>query len=190
MDNNNNNINTNTGTERELDRTNQTVSAKLQRIVVSNESLAALKAIIDKVNDGSVKSKGTRESSSIDTGSSASTFLIQQLAETVVLGNGGVRKEKTTIGKTMKIVDEYPAPVESRSRRKDKYSGAPIVKVRTEYCPEGRKTVMDEVRPDGSRVVTTLIDPLTIDEQLDCWNRNLAIAIDWCRPDRSPGLRR
>jgi Fe-S cluster assembly ATPase SufC len=53
MDNNiNNNINTNTGTEREEDRTNQTVSAKLQRIVVSNESLVALKAIIDKVNDG------------------------------------------------------------------------------------------------------------------------------------------
>jgi Fe-S cluster assembly ATPase SufC len=53
MDNNiNNNINTNTGTEKEEDRTNQTVSAKLQRIVVSNESLVALKAIIDKVNDG------------------------------------------------------------------------------------------------------------------------------------------
>lgn len=52
MDNNINNINTNTGTEREEDRTNQTVSAKLQRIVVSNESLVALKAIIDKVNDG------------------------------------------------------------------------------------------------------------------------------------------
>ena len=53
MENNiNNNINTNTGTEREEDRTNQTVSAKLQRIVVSNESLVALKAIIDKVNDG------------------------------------------------------------------------------------------------------------------------------------------
>lgn len=53
MDNNiNNNINTNTGKEREEDRTNQTVSAKLQRIVVSNESLVALKAIIDKVNDG------------------------------------------------------------------------------------------------------------------------------------------
>ncbi len=48
----NNNINTNTGTEREEDRTNQTVSAKLQRIVVSNESLSALKVIIDKVNDG------------------------------------------------------------------------------------------------------------------------------------------
>jgi len=47
-----NNINTNTGTEREEDRTNQTVSAKLQRIVVSNESLVALKTIIDKVNDG------------------------------------------------------------------------------------------------------------------------------------------
>lgn len=48
----NNNINTNTGTEKEEDRTNQTVSAKLQRIVVSNESLSALKVIIDKVNDG------------------------------------------------------------------------------------------------------------------------------------------
>lgn len=52
MDNINNNINTNTGTEKEEDRTNQTVSAKLQRIVVSNESLSALKVIIDKVNDG------------------------------------------------------------------------------------------------------------------------------------------
>lgn len=48
----NNNTNTNTGTEKEEDRTNQTVSAKLQRIVVSNESLAALKIIVDKVNDG------------------------------------------------------------------------------------------------------------------------------------------
>ncbi|MBX3041571.1 MAG: hypothetical protein KF789_12765 [Bdellovibrionaceae bacterium] len=48
----NNNINTNTGMEKEEDRTNQTVSARLQRIVVSNESLAALKLIIDKVNDG------------------------------------------------------------------------------------------------------------------------------------------
>lgn len=54
MDNNNinTNTNTNTGTEKEEDRTNQTVSAKLQRIVVSNESLSALKVIIDKVNDG------------------------------------------------------------------------------------------------------------------------------------------
>ena len=50
--NSNNNINTNTGTEREEVGTNQVVSAKLQRIVVSNESLAALKIIIDKVNDG------------------------------------------------------------------------------------------------------------------------------------------
>lgn len=49
---NSNNINTNTGTEREEDRANQSVSRKLQRIVVSNESLAALKTIIDRVNDG------------------------------------------------------------------------------------------------------------------------------------------
>lgn len=48
----NNNINTNTGTEREDDRSNHTGSIKLQRVVVSNESLGALKAIMDKVNDG------------------------------------------------------------------------------------------------------------------------------------------
>jgi len=48
----NNNINKNTGTESEEDRINQSGSIKLQRIVVSNESLGALKAIMDKVNDG------------------------------------------------------------------------------------------------------------------------------------------
>lgn len=118
----------------------------------------------------SVKSNASSESlgdqSSQTGGSSACTFLVEQLAQSVILGKGGVRKEKTTFGKTMKIVDEYPAPAESKSKGKEKKAGAPIVKVRTEYCPQGRKTVMDELRPDGSRVVTTLIDPLTIDEEL------------------------
>lgn len=42
----------NTNTEREEVSANQGVGSKVQRIVVSNESWAALKAIIDKVNDG------------------------------------------------------------------------------------------------------------------------------------------
>lgn len=50
MENNNKEINTNT--EREEVSANQGVGTKVQRIVVSNESWAALKAIIDKVNDG------------------------------------------------------------------------------------------------------------------------------------------
>ena len=50
MENKNKEINTNT--EREEVSANQGVGSKVQRIVVSNESWAALKAIIDKVNDG------------------------------------------------------------------------------------------------------------------------------------------
>ena len=50
MENKNKEINTNT--EREEVSANQGVGTKVQRIVVSNESWAALKAIIDKVNDG------------------------------------------------------------------------------------------------------------------------------------------
>ncbi len=50
MENNNKEINTNT--EREEGSSNQGVGMKVQRIVVSNESWAALKVIIDKVNDG------------------------------------------------------------------------------------------------------------------------------------------
>ena len=50
MENKNKEINTNT--EREEVSANQGVGTRVQRIVVSNESWAALKAIIDKVNDG------------------------------------------------------------------------------------------------------------------------------------------
>lgn len=50
MENKNKEINTNT--EREEVSANQGVGSKVQRIVVSNESWAALKSIIDKVNDG------------------------------------------------------------------------------------------------------------------------------------------
>ena len=50
MENKNKEINTNT--EREEVSANQGVGTKVQRIVGSNESWAALKAIIDKVNDG------------------------------------------------------------------------------------------------------------------------------------------
>ena len=50
MENKNREINTNA--KREEVSANQGVGTKVQRIVVSNESWAALKAIIDKVNDG------------------------------------------------------------------------------------------------------------------------------------------
>ena len=54
MENKNKEIKEGSGTETENqeDSANQTGSAKVQRIVVSNESWVALKAITDKVNDG------------------------------------------------------------------------------------------------------------------------------------------
>ena len=54
MENKNKQIKEGSGTETENqeDSANQTGSTKVQRIVVSNESWVALKAITDKVNDG------------------------------------------------------------------------------------------------------------------------------------------
>lgn len=54
MENKNKEIKEGSGTETENqeDSANQTGSTKVQRIVVSNESWVALKAITDKVNDG------------------------------------------------------------------------------------------------------------------------------------------
>jgi len=54
MENKNKEIKEGSGTETENqeDSANQAGSAKVQRIVVSNESWVALKAITDKVNDG------------------------------------------------------------------------------------------------------------------------------------------
>jgi chromatin remodeling complex protein RSC6 len=52
MDNKNKEISTEAETKNKEDIGNQSVGAKIQRIVVSNDSWLALKAITDKVNDG------------------------------------------------------------------------------------------------------------------------------------------
>lgn len=95
---------------------------------------------------------------------------LEQLCKSVTLQNGGTRIEETLVGSTVKIVDEYPNTSESSKSDKGNstkmVTGAGVVTVRTEDCAEGRKTVMEETRQDGSRVVTTLIDPLTIVKEL------------------------
>ncbi len=137
------------------------------------------------VKSGSQKSSGTKKS--VMSSKSSTTGLnsihenksldsvLEQLRSSVVLGKGGVRIDETRIGNTLKIVDEYAPPADgdrSKSKGKSdgtqavkssKATGSQIVKVRTEFCPEGRKTIMEETRADGSCLVTTLIDPFTID---------------------------
>jgi hypothetical protein len=142
------------------------------------------------IKSGSQKSFGTKNGSKVSTskdsissvqenestGSSATaqSYLLEQLRRSVVLHKGGVRIHESRIGNTLKIVDEYPAPGDNGKNQKQRDDGtssqkaakstaSQIVKVRTEYCPEGRKTIMEETRPDGSCLVTTLIDPLTIE---------------------------
>ena len=129
------------------------------------------------LKDGSSNSsrKSTRSNDlneGVGSVSSADHPLLDRLRKSVVLGKNGTRIEEARIGDTMKIVDEYPAPSADRKGKQDgrsisssKSDRSGIVKVRTEYCPEGRKTVMEETFPDGSRIVTTLIDPMTLDDE-------------------------
>eukprot|EP00980_Cylindrotheca_fusiformis_P005225 scaffold1119_cov120-Cylindrotheca_fusiformis.AAC.5 len=73
----------------------------------------------------------------------------------VALGPGGIREDERRHGDQFIIVDKYPgsllndAPVET--------DGTDVVKIRSEYCPVGRKTIREECHPDGSRTVTTTI---------------------------------
>jgi hypothetical protein len=76
----------------------------------------------------------------------------------VVLGPGGIRRGETRDGNQVIIVDEYPA-----SKMSDgiyppmDIDGTDMVKVRSEYCRAGRKTIREEYHKDGSRTVTTTI---------------------------------
>lgn len=114
--------------------------------------------------------KSNKSSKSKSTVSTNGTFILQELSKSVILGKGGTRVSEERIGNTLKIVDEYPAPPPTRSSRSQsskpsaRTDGSEIVKVRTEYCAEGRKTVKETLRPDGSRSITTLVDPVTIEE--------------------------
>lgn len=111
---------------------------------------------------GSKSSASSEENGSRRSVSTADHPLLDRLRKSVLLGKNGTRIHESRIGNTMKIVDEYPAPGKQVIERMEGQTG--IVKVRTEYTPDGRKTVMEETFPDGSRTVTTLIDPMTIED--------------------------
>jgi hypothetical protein len=124
-----------------------------------------------------IKKTSSKGSIQKDEISPAASFLeaqlgesIESLAKGVVLEEGGTRTEETLVGSTLKIVDEYPS--ESGSFKSDEnvatkiVTGSGIITVRIENVAGGRKTVMQETRSDGSRVVTTLIDPLPLEQEL------------------------
>jgi hypothetical protein len=89
---------------------------------------------------------------------------LERLGRSTVLGPGGIRISETRFGRRVEIVDEYPAAASGEGLFVlADTEGTDIVKVRTEYCPEGRKTSKETVHNDGSRTVATLLDPMTID---------------------------
>jgi len=73
----------------------------------------------------------------------------------VSLGLGGIREEERREGNQVIIVDKYPGS--KRSNQFADVDGTDLIKVRSEYCPAGRKTTREECHPDGSRTVTTVI---------------------------------
>ena len=77
----------------------------------------------------------------------------------VVLGPGGVRKGETREGNLIIIEDEYPAT----TMNGEIIDGSDMIKVRSEYCKLGRKTIREEYQQDGSRTVKTTITILRDD---------------------------
>lgn len=73
----------------------------------------------------------------------------------VSLGPGGIREDERREGNQVIIVDKYPGSM--RNNLLGDVDGTDVVKVRSEYCPAGRKTIREECHPDGSRTVTTVI---------------------------------
>lgn len=73
----------------------------------------------------------------------------------VTLEVGGIREQERREGNQVIIVDKYPGF--ERSNRLTDADGVDLVKVRSEYCPAGRKSIREECHPDGSRTVTTVI---------------------------------
>jgi hypothetical protein len=91
-------------------------------------------------------------------------FQLEMLGRSTVLGPGGIRISESRVGNKLEIVDEYPAAARGEGLFVlADIEGTDIVKVRTEYCPEGRKTSKEIVHNDGSRTITTLLDPMTLD---------------------------
>lgn len=134
------------------------------------QPVIAKKNTITSSTSGSKKSVSSRDSASKQK-EATDVQAVERLGMTVVLKKGGSRIEKSMIGTTLKIVDEYPSDCKSVSSDASKstrmVTDAGIVDVRTEYCVGGRKTTMEETRSDGRLVITTLIDPLTMEEELN-----------------------
>lgn len=102
---------------------------------------------------GTIKSRTTNGVSLSET--SFQRHIEEMIDHGVVLGPGGIREDERREGNQVIIVDKYPgsllngAPVDM--------DGTDVVKVRSEYCHVGRKTIREECHPDGSRTVTTTI---------------------------------
>jgi len=130
-------------------------------------------------HDGSVKSKNTMGSSiktskskrtkaSTSTGTVDAAKFLKQLKASTVLEQGGIRIRETSIGQKLEIVDEYPATNINGVHPPHDFDGTDIVRVRTEYYPEGRKTIKEELHHDGSRTISTLIEPMDdVDEEIE-----------------------
>lgn len=102
---------------------------------------------------GTIKSRATNGISLSET--SFQRHIEEMIDHGVELGPGGIREDERREGNQVFIVDKYPgsllndAPVDM--------DGTDVVKVRSEYCRAGRKTIKEECHPDGSRTVTTTI---------------------------------
>jgi hypothetical protein len=120
-----------------------------------------------KNQEGSVQSASTRSRvTDVESETESEASFLNRLERSVRLERNGTRVSEMRIGKKLEIVDEYPAT--STTRRKPHIADSTdIVKVRTEYCPVGRKTIKETMHYDGSRTVTTLIDPMNIDDEID-----------------------
>jgi hypothetical protein len=76
-------------------------------------------------------------------------------------------------GDIIEIVEEFGPPSVGGSFDSDDFTpplgtdDTEIIKVRTEYGPEGKKQIKEVIHADGSRTVTTLIDPMGLDEDVE-----------------------
>ena len=139
--------------DRKIDPSESVVAKKIDAsgtIAVAAKKIdaapSAESSVFSAVSDGS-------ETATVET-----TYLLDQLAKDVKLKAGGKRISKTRIGERLQIVDEYPVPSDFPTRNANR-AMAGIVKVRTEYLPEGRKTIKEEFKTDGSSTVITILDP-------------------------------
>ena len=109
-----------------------------------------------------LSAKSTRTADSVNTAK-----FLNRLKSSTKIDKGGFRRSETLIGQKLELVDEYPVSDIDGVHPPHDLDGTDIVKVRTEYYPEGRKTIKEEIHHDGSRTVSTLIEPLNVGEGVE-----------------------